>query len=265
MVTHHTMLGTKLIALIVLAGACAPEGAPPTQNNTVEAAKTPSASKTKPRVQFLIGLGDIGGRRSPSINAKNEDGSVRSIAFDQKKAEAQRAKAIEAGHRDGTSYQLRDGEGQPLPVFWKPWIPWVATRKLDVSAEDITAALTAARAGQPYDAKLVTGGWLYAPPEWYGDGLQGFTEEMIYEVKPGTSYNGHRAVNYQIKISRQGDFEAFTSQFIDHTKCLILDDEILTNPTIRAALSDAVQITGGGETGFAAEEQNLLIRALSGK
>ena len=110
----------------------------------------------------------------------------------------------------------------------------------------------------------MTGGWLYAPQGWYGTDLPGFTEEMIEKVEAAKNHLGQRAVNYTVKPSRRDDFATFTEQFIDHHLCLVVNDELLTNPRIREALSDRVQITGGG-TGFTAEEQEELIRALRGK
>ena len=115
--------GVLLICLVVLTNAC----------STAEDPPAPSS-----RVQFLIGLGNLRGPRDLSISVENEDGSVRSFSFDQKKADAQRAKAIEGGPRDGTSYQLNDDEGQSLPVFWKPWAPRVAARELEVPAASTT-------------------------------------------------------------------------------------------------------------------------------
>lgn len=242
-----------------------------------------------PRMAMLVGLDDVRGARIPELEYQSSrtyhtpragqkrmpptDGYAK-FEFDLEAANAQREAAIRAGRLDpkgykpGQSYQLQ-GKDRPLPVYWKPWAPGAVVQKLktlekrEVTIEAAVKALNAARKGEEHDASLVMGGWVYAPPRWYGADKPSFSERDIEGVVRSTSYNGRRAVDFSLKKNRRADFEKYTGELVDCAMVLVVDDMLITNPVVKEALSQAVQITVGG-SGFTEAEQEYLVRALSG-
>lgn len=157
------------------------------------------------------------------------------------------------------------------PIRWMPWAPGEAAKQIKIATADSTKlapskeecqiALQNAVAGKPYNPNLIIGGWLFFDPEWYGQDLKGFTGRDIGNVRRGVGSMGDRAVNYTVNRDRQGDFYDYTNKYVKKAKCLVLNDQVWSNPVIRTALSDSVQITGGGQ-GFLKEEQDWLIDCL---
>ena len=242
------------------------------------------------QLEFPIGMGRIKGKKDPTLKIYNEDGSTSVVEFREADFDKQLAdriaqdwpairKAVGEGrqpeenlYRPGKPYNLVHEEEARTEIVWKPWSAGEAASRLNqpggddyiertVTQEEVQAALSNARKGAEYDKELILGGWLYFDPDWYGAGRRGFSGRDVKNVSRGEDQLGGKAVNYEISRDRQGDFEDYTQKFIDHAKCLVLNDEIWSNPTIQSALSDSVQITGGG-TGFTEEDQTWLIDCL---
>ena len=189
--------------------------------------------------------------------------------FDLGVADRQRAQAIEDGrtkdgpYRDGTSYRLKDGNGRPLPVWWKPFAPCEARTWLKIDRATAAKALRNARAGKPYDKKHIGGMWVYAPPPFYVPGSNGFTEKAVVSATASVDVGGHRAVDFRVAKKRATDWTNFTKAFVMWRMAIVVDDEVWTAPTIRAPLGRKVQITGAN--GFTEPEQTRLLEALGAK
>jgi len=188
------------------------------------------------KLRFFIGLGDVAGPGDPglSLSIPNDDGTADTFRFDQAAAEAQRQDAIkygrgrEGGYEDGRFYQLRDIRGRPLPVFWKPWAPGAGADR--------------------------EGGWVYVPDHWYR-GRTGFTEQDVEWATMAGS-----VVVLRLRPARREAFEAFTAEFVGRSLCLVVNDHLWSNPTIRAPITgDSVEIsTPSGSSGG-------LLEALGGR
>lgn len=251
-------------------------------------------------LSFPIGLGSLNSRASGSLRVERVDANGNIVPaswatkpsgeFDEQKADQQRQAALDAAEAlrgadgviprvvvdaegnetrpyfDGTAYQLVDGTGAALPIWWYPWAARKAEGK-DLSAEQIThrrahaEALAAARSGEKYDKEKVTGGWVYFPPSFYGPGLAGFSGRDISNVRIGANNLGQRTVNYEVSRERQGDFYDYTKPNIGHPMCLVLNKELWSNPVLNGALSDSVMIEGGAG-GFTETEANWLVNCL---
>ncbi len=236
--------GLFMATLVMCAVACGPAEEPGALTGSRGERPTEEQDGPRASIRFFIGLGEAGGPDGDlTLTIPNDDGSSDTFRFDQAKADAQRSDAIkygrgrEGGYRDGRSYQLKDMRDRPLPVFWKPW-----------AKEAVTEA---------------PGGWVYVPDNWYR-GRPGFTEADIVDAGAARTGSGQRSVVAHIAVPRQADFEAFTEEFINRALCILVDDEILTNPLLDEAITDEFQIVGGGE-GFTEAEQKRLLRAMGGR
>ena len=223
-------------------------------------------------LKFLIGVGQaVGGSATESVKLGADAGASPTFSFNEAEANAQREAALkeekdkENGYRDGRPYVLKNDEGKDLPITWYPFSEGVIKDRLkntrQVTRDEIKVAFERARTGEDYDKDLIFGGWLYADPDYFGEGRPGFTGRDI--EKPGRTQDrqGFPAVSYEVKRTRQADFEDYTDTYVNRPMAIVLNDEIWSYPTIREALSDKVQISGGS-TGFTQEEQSTLITCL---
>lgn len=224
------------------------------------------------KLEFPIGIGK--GQQHPPLHM--EPGGAALGRWDQDAADAQRQAAIERDRpavetaraegrslgtlvRDGVAYQYIDDD-RPTPVWWRPNTPSEVARRKGVSIDDARIALRDAQLGLPYDKNLVEGGWLYYDPEFYY-GQKGFFGSDISSVRKDRDRMGQNVVHYTMNVWRQQDFEDYTSKYIGHPMAIVLNGEIWSAPTINSALSDNIQISGGG-SGFSPEEQAWLVNCL---
>ncbi len=249
------------------------------------------------KLEFPVGIGRLKSQQDPRLRITNADGTDTTIPFNEAEFDKQRADRIAQDapkiaewvaanpgqipppelYRAGDAY-LYVHEGQERPeIVWKPWSAGEAARLINnavdspaspyhvgrsVTQSEVQDALIAARAGKPHDDKLIVGGWLYYDPDLYGEGLRGFTGRDISNPRRSRDPDtGSLTVVYDVNEDRQGDFEDYTDSYINHSMCLVLNDEVWSNPNIQSALSDVVQITGGNP-GFTQEEQSYLVDCL---
>lgn len=213
-------------------------------------------------VRFLIGLGSLNAGRDPSLQRISPgQATLEPFEFDEAVADAQRGAAIGEGsrYRDGTPYQLRDAKGL-LPVWWMPRTPFGTAATGACNVAEAHRALANARAGRSYEPTHVSGGWLYASPDWYGPGQPGFGAADIRNVAAATNPLGHLAINYEIIPERADDFHDYTEEFVGHVKAVVIGGEIIIAPRVAEPMADRVQLSGG-LAGFSEEEQHYVLRA----
>ena len=232
------------------------------------------------KLGFPIGLGSMRGEGASSRTALKYilDGQPVSFSFDETVADQQRQAAIE---RDKPLIEEARRTGKALDPLWvRPglpyryihndiettieWIPWtpgaMAKREKVPGEEEAREALRKAQLGEDFNSDYVDGGWVYYDPDYYGGGKKGFDGSAISRVQRSQDRLGGKAVSYDINSLRQGEFEEYTQRHVNTPMCIVLNDEIWTNPNITTALRDNVQITRGG--GFTEAEQLFMINGL---
>ncbi len=89
-----------------------------------------------------------------------------------------------------------------------------------------------------------------------------FTGEDLDSVGVAQDNNGRPAVGFSMKTSRRNAFGEFTKANINKNMTIILNDEVVTNPTLNGALYGSSIIQGGSGVGFTIEEVNTLVQVL---
>lgn len=86
-----------------------------------------------------------------------------------------------------------------------------------------------------------------------------FTGEILQSATPGLDNLGRHIVNFTIKPQFQEDFRRYTSEKLNQAMCIVLDQRVISCPTIRAVLSADGTISGS----FTRESANNLALVLS--
>jgi protein-export membrane protein SecD len=71
-----------------------------------------------------------------------------------------------------------------------------------------------------------------------------FTGEILQSATPGLDNLGRHIVSFAIKPQFQGDFQRYTSEKLNQAMCIVLDQRVISCPTIRAVLSADGTISG---------------------
>ncbi|MFC1463397.1 MAG: protein translocase subunit SecD [Candidatus Brachytrichaceae bacterium NZ_4S206] len=86
-----------------------------------------------------------------------------------------------------------------------------------------------------------------------------FTGEILQSATPGLDNLGRNVVNFTIKPQFQENFRRYTSEKLNQAMCIVLDQRVISCPTIRAVLSADGTISGS----FTRESANNLALVLS--
>lgn len=86
-----------------------------------------------------------------------------------------------------------------------------------------------------------------------------FTGEILQSATPGLDNLGRNVVNFTIKPQFQEDFRRYTGEKLNQAMCIVLDQRVISCPTIRAVLSADGTISGS----FTRESANNLALVLS--
>ncbi|PJF49051.1 MAG: protein translocase subunit SecD [Chloroflexi bacterium] len=86
-----------------------------------------------------------------------------------------------------------------------------------------------------------------------------FTGEILQSATPGLDNLGRNVVNFTIKPQFQEAFRRYTSEKLNQAMCIVLDQRVISCPTIRAVLSADGSISGN----FTREGANNLALVLS--
>ena len=89
-----------------------------------------------------------------------------------------------------------------------------------------------------------------------------FSGSDFPRVFPSFEQNGFPAVGFDIALLRQNDFEAFTTEHVDEQMAIVIDNEIVTDPTLNGPLSSGGIITGG-PFGFKQAQVNELVQVIN--
>lgn len=86
-----------------------------------------------------------------------------------------------------------------------------------------------------------------------------FTGEVLQSATPGLDQFNRNIVQFAVRPQFQRDFGAYTSSRIGQAMCIVLDQQVVSCPTIQAALPDGGMITGD----FTRDAANSLALVLS--
>jgi len=89
-----------------------------------------------------------------------------------------------------------------------------------------------------------------------------FTGEDLDSVGVAQDGMGRPAVGFSMKASRRSAFGEFTGAHVNERMTIVLNDEVVTNPVLNAALYGNSIIEGGGGAGFTQDEVTTLVQVL---
>ena len=89
-----------------------------------------------------------------------------------------------------------------------------------------------------------------------------FSGRDFPRVYPSYDEYGFPAVGFEIALLRQNDFEAFTTEHEGERMAIVIDNEIVTDPTLNSPLSSGGIITGG-DFGFTQTEVTDLVQVIN--
>ncbi|MFI5226637.1 MAG: protein translocase subunit SecD [Candidatus Limnocylindrales bacterium] len=89
-----------------------------------------------------------------------------------------------------------------------------------------------------------------------------FSGDQVASANPGTDSLGGRAVAFTLKSDGARLFSDYTSAHVGEYFAIVLDDKVVSAPSIQSAITDGSGIITGGTGGFSAADMNNLVTIL---